>query len=156
MNDLSRTDSEVLDNPTTDKERRMAVRPRLGHVHLEVRDVERSCDFYRGLLGVEITDQTGPFRFLTNSEAHHDLALQQSPRPGLYHVAFEVGSDTELRSVVDWLTERSIPFQAVDHGISHALYFADPDGLGVEVFLDRREAEGGSRSWDGHSRRLSL
>lgn len=132
----------------------MSTRPRLGHVHLEVRDVERSTEFYRGLLGLDITEQQGPFRFLSNGPAHHDLALQQAPRAGLYHAAFEVDTQDELRGIADWLNERSISFQAVDHGISHALYFVDPDGLGVEVFVDRRGEVGSTRSWDGRSRPL--
>jgi len=41
-----------------------------------------------------------------------------------------------------------VPVAAVDHGISKALYFADPDGNGVEVFLDTREERA---TWGGVS-----
>ena len=44
---------------------------------------------------------------------------------------------------------------AVDHGISWALYFDDPDGNGVEIYTDRRQAPGGTQLWQGRTRRLA-
>lgn len=145
--------------------------PRLGHVHLEVRDLERSIDFYRRLVGLEITELTGRFAFLSFGEQHHDLALQQivadrktrddprrpplerpgETRPGLYHLAFELPSSAALTDVAELLRADGWAFDLVDHGISHALYTRDPDGHGVEVYVDRRHRPEGRREWGGRS-----
>ncbi len=138
---------------------------RIGHVHLKVRDLERSEQYYKVLLGASETDRVnGVFSFLTLGQAHHDIALQEvgadAPLPeqggvGLYHTAFEVDSAAELLKATNTLEALNTGYSLVDHGISWALYTADPDGNGVEIFLDRRQAESGVSSWNGRSSRLS-
>ncbi|MFC5365955.1 VOC family protein [Salinirubrum litoreum] len=152
--------------------------PHLGHVHLKVRDVDRAVEFYTDLLGLSITERHANFAFLSFGEHHHDLALQGlggasasasagtsaadrggdgdasgRSRVGLYHTAFEVESPAELRAVFDRLIEREVRVSPVDHRISKALYFDDPDGNGVEVYLDTR-AETGQDDWHGENRRF--
>ncbi|MFN9971437.1 MAG: VOC family protein [Phycisphaerae bacterium] len=132
---------------------------RLGHVHLKVRRLERAIDFYRDTLGLRLVERVGDdYAFLSFGEAHHDVALQALgdratlPAPGavgLYHVAFEARHARELLSRWDTLRPRA-RVVAVDHGISWALYTTDPDGNGVEIYLDRRAA-GGAAAWRGHS-----
>ena len=56
-----------------------------------------------------------------------------------YRVAFEVGSRAALAAVHDRARERGVRISPVDHGISKALCFDDPDGNGAEVYLDTRE-----------------
>ncbi len=141
-------------------------RVRLGHVHLEVRDLERSVRHYRDLLGLEVTERTGRFAFLSFGRHHHDVALQQvsgdrlgrdgESRPGLYHVAFEVSSLQELERVVDHLRSQGQPHELIDHGISLALYTRDPDGHGVEVYVDRRQEPSGRDVWNGVSHGAAL
>lgn len=138
---------------------------KLGHVHLKVRDLDRALAFYRDLLGLKITERLGDAMvFLTFGDAHHDVALQahgpDSPAPhprgvGLYHTAFEVGTEDELRAYAEKLRAAGIPFTPVDHGISHALYCDDPDGNGVEIYRDTR-TEQNSPAWSGLSSRLKL
>ena len=72
----------------------------LGHVHLKVRDLERSIDFYMRFLRLQLNERVGDqYAFLSFGNRHHDLALQcvgkTAPMPastcaGLYHLAFEV------------------------------------------------------------------
>jgi catechol-2,3-dioxygenase len=54
------------------------------------------------------------------------------------------------------VTDAGVDYVAVDHGISHAVYFHDPDGLGVEVYLDRRGRPGGAKTWRGDSLPLQI
>lgn len=133
----------------------------LGHVHLKVRDLDRSLDFYRDVLDLDLTERVGGFAFLSYGDRHHDVALQElgvdAPGPGrgigLYHAAFEVPSTDALRATHDRLRERGIDVTPVDHRISKALYFDDPDGNGLEVYLDTREAND-RETWEGENRRF--
>lgn len=134
----------------------------LGHVHLKVSELERSIDFYTDVLDFEVTERVDRFAFLTLGSHHHDLALQAvgtgargrrvvGPAVGLYHVAFEVATDDRLTAVYRRLERREVPVSPVDHGISLALYFDDPDGNGVEVYRDVREERDRWR-WGGRNR----
>ena len=139
---------------------------RIGHVHLKVRTLDRAVAFYSALLGAKVSERLGQhYAFLTMGEAHHEVALQAlgdeakglSPyEVGLYHSAFEVDTRQELAAAVDRLKALGVRYSLVDHGISWALYTADPDGNGVEIYLDRRAAAGGAKSWDGQSYALEL
>jgi len=138
---------------------------KIGHVHLKVAELSRAEAFYRALLGATVTERVdGVFAFLSMGEAHHELALQAigagAPVPapgsvGLYHTAFEVPGPAQLREAVDKLEAMRVEYSLVDHGISWALYTADPDGHGVEIYVDRRRHSGGAEFWRGRSRVLS-
>lgn len=136
----------------------------VGHVHLKVRDVERAVDFYTSVLGLAVEEHHGRFAFLSFGERHHDVALQEvgadadSDGPqrrsvGLYHAAFEVERPDALAAIYDRLLERGVQVSPVDHGISKALYFSDPDGNGLELYLDTR-AENETYEWDGTNERF--
>lgn len=137
---------------------------KIGHVHLKVRDLDRAEEFYRTLLGAKQTERLDHhYSFLSMGGAHHEVALQeigpvaQNPTPdmiGLYHSAFEVNDTREFLSAIERMDELGVPCTLVDHGISWAAYTADPDGNGVEVYLDRRASIGGADAWKGTSRRL--
>ena len=131
--------------------------PHLGHVHLKVSDVNRSVAFYTDVLELSVTERHGRYAFLSFGEHHHDVALQgvgpdapgQSAGVGLYHAAFEVADDDELAALHEQVTDRGVDVAPVDHGISRALYFDDPDGNGLEAYVDTRDSEG--EEWAGEN-----
>jgi catechol-2,3-dioxygenase len=117
---------------------------RLNHAVLYVRDVERSVAFYQRVFGFVVVDQLPGAAFLRSSfgENHHDLGLFQvgagAPGPergrvGLYHLAWEVDSITDLAAARDLLVEVGALVGASDHGASKSLYGMDPDGNEFEV-----------------------
>ncbi len=128
---------------------------RIGHVVLKVRDLDRSLAFYRDLLGFRVAAQmSNVMIFLTaTGENHHDLALlrmgDEAPSPlptavGLYHLAVQLADEPALRDAHRLLSERGLLNGAVDHGVSHSLYTADPDGNEVELYCDAPRSE-----WEG-------
>jgi catechol 2,3-dioxygenase len=138
---------------------------KLGHVHLKVRSLPEAERFYTTALGLKVTERIGRhFVFLSFGEAHHDVALQalgESARPpapgtvGLYHSAFEVPGAAALLSALSRLDELGVRTSLVDHGLSWAIYTHDPDGNGVEIYLDRRESHDGRTVWSGRSYELT-
>ena len=134
----------------------------LGHVHLRVRDLERALSFYRAVLDLDVSERHGRYAFLSWGDRHHHaVALQavgaDAPGPsrgvGLYHAAVEADSLDRLEAVYGRLRERGADVSPVDHGISKALYFEDPDGNGLELYVDTRE-ERGDGEWRGQNRRF--
>jgi catechol 2,3-dioxygenase len=126
---------------------------RIGHVHLRVADLERALEFWCGALGFEVTQRMGDqAAFVSAGGYHHHVGLNTwesadgTPPPpghtGLYHVAVLYPDRRTLAVAVRRISEHGVRLQgAADHGVSEAVYLADPDGNGVELYHDRpREA----------------
>jgi catechol 2,3-dioxygenase len=138
---------------------------KIGHVHLKIRDMEHSVAFYQKYLGMRITERLGDaLVFMSTGEMHHELALQavgnQAANPrrqdvGLYHVAFEVPDQGALKKLYQQLKANGVSVYPVDHRISWALYFSDPDGNGLEVYWDTRGTDQGGAAWEGIDRPLT-
>lgn len=132
---------------------------KLGHVHLKVSDLQLAEKFYSELIGLKVTERVeSQFVFMSFAQAHHDLALQQASEElstggSLYHVAFEVPDANSLLDVIERFEKEKLKITLVDHQISWAAYSRDPDGNGVEIYLDRRKT--GSSLWKGRSNILS-
>lgn len=141
------------------EERKEETEFELGHAHLKVTDLERSVSFYEEVFELSVTERQDRFVFLSWGERHHDIALQevhgsrQETGPGLYHLAVEVPDQTALESLGERVTEWTDNVTPVDHGISESLYFSDPDGIGIEVYVDTRESKNVSK-WKGRTRPL--
>ena len=134
---------------------------KIAHAHLKVRNLDCAIDFYTRYLGLHLTERVADaYAFLTTGEFHHDIALQQmapdAPQPspsstGLYHVAFEVPDRRAFAAAYATLTNASISVATVDHFISWAMYFDDPDGNGLEIYSDSRHLPGGHAFWHGEN-----
>lgn len=119
---------------------------RLNHAVLYVRDVQRSVDFFARTLGFrQVMGMPGAaFLQASGSTNDHDLGLFQigsqaaasgagRSTVGLYHLAWEVDTLTELERIAGVLAEEGALVGATDHGTTKALYAKDPDGLEFEV-----------------------
>ncbi len=122
---------------------------RIGHVHLKVADLDRALAFYCGVLGFELMQRYGTqAAFVSAGGYHHHIGLNTweskggSPPPpgttGLYHVAILYPTRAALADALYRLVQAGVPLQgASDHGVSEALYLSDPDGNGIELYVDR-------------------
>ena len=125
---------------------------KIGHVHLNVRNLEKTESFYTDVFGFRVTERVrDTFVFLSLGDQHHDLALrnvgENAPIPpelsvGMYHFAIEVENRKSLAEVCRKLQEMGVSIGSSDHGISHALYFRDPEGNEVEAYVDMRGRNG--------------
>jgi catechol 2,3-dioxygenase len=125
----------------------------IGHVHLKVADLDRALHFYRDVLGFEVQQELGDqAAFLSAGGYHHHIGLNTweskggSPPPpgttGLYHVAIRYPSRTALAKALKRVVDAGVPLRgASDHGVSEAIYLADPDDNGIELYRDRPQAE---------------
>ena len=75
-------------------------------------------------------------------ENHHQIALANTLKGGdgsrnLAHVAFRLQSLDELRALKKRLASMAIDVnREISHGNTWSLYFSDPEGNGVECFVD--------------------
>ena len=119
----------------------------VGRVRLAVSNLARSLDFYSRVLGLVVLTRTE--RFAQLGVNHHVPVLleivqlegikplKQQKRLGLFHLAMLLPNRASLGSFVAHLHALKIAYGAGDHGVSEAIYLADPDGLNVEVYIDR-------------------
>jgi catechol 2,3-dioxygenase len=119
----------------------------LGHVVLKVRDLARAEAFYNGVLGLPIVARAEKRMTFFSLGDHHDFAIVAvdpnapdavAKAPGLFHVAFKVGTSLdELRAVKEELESQDVAIDfAMDHTVSQSLYLRDPDGNGLELYVD--------------------
>jgi catechol 2,3-dioxygenase len=124
----------------------------LGHLVLYVRDLERSVHFYRDVLGwrqiVPDASIGFPAAMFSGGRTHHELLLIEvgpdaapiaaGRRVGLYHFGLKVGdNDAELVAMVRKLEGAGVRLTGTaDHGMTHSLYLADPDGNEIELYID--------------------
>lgn len=120
-------------------------------VDLRVNDLERSLDFYNDFIGMKVVETAGSSVYLSATGRHpyllglyEDKNAVKEPRgtTGLFHTAIRLPSRKELARVFLRLLERKVKFQGFsDHVVSEAIYFADPEGNGLELYADRPKKE---------------
>jgi catechol 2,3-dioxygenase len=118
---------------------------RVGKVRLKVRDLDAVSGFYRTVLGLtlmakddrEATLGTGRTSLLV-LEADPALAPRDRRQAGLFHTAFLMPTRADLARWLGHAVEARVPLQgASDHIVSEAIYLADPEDNGIEVYADR-------------------
>jgi catechol 2,3-dioxygenase len=126
----------------------------IGHVLLRVADEEVSKRFYRDVLGFRVAEQDPEHGgvFMTLGDGFHTLDITQHPAPtdavrpergqlGLVHIAFKVDSYAGLRDAYAHLLGNGVELQrALDHVCQRSIYFTDPDGNGLEIYYEMRDA----------------
>ena len=144
-------DPEELEAGAGQRPAELSAATTLGSVHLTVASLDRSIDFYRSALGLEPLER-GDCRVSLGADGRELLVLVAEPGAersygytGLYHFALLV---PERRDLARWLAHAArerIPLAGLsDHFVSEAIYLADPDGHGIEIYCDRPR-----RLWEG-------
>jgi catechol-2,3-dioxygenase len=125
----------------------------LGHLVLNVRSLKISERFYRRVLGMKKrragTVNGNAMVFLTFGSKDHDIALLEVgnlARPpagacaGLRHIGFRIGDQiAHLRKFHKHLSRVGItPVRTAEHRVSQSIYFRDPDGIEIEIYVDSK------------------
>jgi len=121
----------------------------IGRVTLTVRDLAGVRDFYERVVGLRVLDASEGRALLgAGDRALVELVEDRvaPPRPprttGLFHLAILVPDRAELARALQRLIDARWPLQgASDHLVSEALYLADPEGNGIEIYRDRPSDE---------------
>ena len=132
----------------------------VGHVRLQVSDLDRAIAFYRDVLGFQLDPvREGTAAFLgAGGYRHHivpNIRVREgaSPPPGhtgLSHAAFPYPGRAALVAVITRVKAAGIPVDgAARHGVSTAVYLRYPDENGVELYDDLPGAQG-PRDADGN------
>ena len=125
------------------------VRPILSHMGIHVHDLSRMEDFYTRVMGLVVTDRGKAFRFpidlvflSSRPDAHHQFVLASGRPPEadysvINQMSFEVASLDELREMSRRVqAEEVTDFVGINHGNAWSVYFRDPEGNRIEVYLD--------------------
>ncbi|HAK55052.1 MAG: VOC family protein [SAR202 cluster bacterium] len=126
-----------------------AIRPVLSHMAIYVHDMAKMEDFYTRVMGLVVTDRGKAFKFpidlvfmSSQPGMHHQFALASGRSPeATYSVvnqmSFRVRSLDELRVMASRVKAEGVADLAkINHGNAWSLYFLDPEGNCVEVYLD--------------------
>ncbi|HFU4117709.1 TPA: VOC family protein [Streptococcus suis] len=115
----------------------------LGHVALNVRDLELQSLFYQQVLGLQVLSQSpsqidlGVGKTTLVRLIQTDQNGEVSHSYGLYHLAIVLPSREDLGTIFRHFIDNKIPLQgASDHGYSEAIYLADTEGNGIEIYRD--------------------
>jgi catechol 2,3-dioxygenase len=120
---------------------------RLGPVRLQVSDLAKSIDYYERVIGLRTLDRTPTTARLGAKDDGATLVelrerkgatpVPRRGRLGLYHFAILLPDRAALGRLLAHLTALGGHVGMADHLVSEALYLTDPDGLGIEVYVDR-------------------
>ena len=132
--------SELQDAPIDpEADARMPAGTRIGHVHLQVADLESVKNFYSGVLGFDVTVDTYPGAlFVSAGGYHHHIGLNtwnsrgaSTPPPGgvgLRAYEIELGDEAALAEVLGRVSAAGI---AIETGADGGTLIRDPSGNGV-------------------------
>lgn len=124
-------------------------RTSIDSVHVTITNLARSIRFYEERLGLTVHERGEGTASLGAKDGRTILALHESASAtraarttGLYHFAILVPSRADLAQALRRLVTTHTVMQGfADHGVSEALYLADPDGNGIEIYRDRPRDE---------------
>ena len=119
---------------------------RVGHVVIKMRDLEKAKQFYCGVLGMKIGNESPRGMFLRFDDYHHDIAIfktgddaepPQENQVGLVHIALVTDGVQAVREMYDRCKAMGVEIVGTtDHDITNSLYVKDPEGNTIEIYAE--------------------
>ena len=121
----------------------------VAQVNIKVQDLQRSLAFYKEVIGFKVLSKTDRTAELTADGKTALLRIEQPENAepkmgrttGLYHFALLLPKRSDLAKIVRHFVEIGLQFGSSDHLVSEALYLSDPDGNGIEIYIDRSPSD---------------
>lgn len=131
----------------------------VNHINLKVKDLDTSIAFYEDILGFSILKKENNTVYLTTDNKTSFLSLsglvnyekKNERTTGLYHLAILLPEISDLANFTMHLVKKNLRIGASDHLVSLALYFDDPDGNGIEVYIDKDSSD-----WTWENKHVSM
>lgn len=123
---------------------------RTKHATLNVKDIDASISFYAKNIGLDLLTrhESGAYALLGGTCGERNIALVQalpSMAVGLHHVGIEVADEDELDASLSRLrAQTATDYFVVDHPVRRSVFIKDPDGLLLQLFVDRAT---GMKEW---------
>ena len=153
-----------IKEPSTEEVFKIDPSTKIGHVSLNVTNLQSSLDFYQKILGFKVVGKPSSERALLSADGDSSsfssylVELLQtkvnsdhdSKRAGLYHFAILLPERKYLADMLQNLRENRelVYFDGLaDHLVSEAIYIRDPDFNGIEIYRDRPMSQW---SWSGN------
>jgi len=134
--------------------------PHINSVELTVINLDHSLEFYTKTIGLKLLMKTLNSAQLGVDSSNTLITLHQlengkpkeSRTAGLYHIALLLPSRLDLGLILKhFIRSRTALQGASNHGISEAIYLADPDGNGIEIASDTPDS-----TWKWQNNKLDL
>lgn len=117
----------------------------INYVTLNVHNLDRVAEFYQSALGLAVLDANASRarlgvgnRVLLELRAAPDLPRHERHEPGLFHIAFLLPTRQDLGRWLHHARSTGLALEGMaDHRVSEAVYLSDPEGNGIEVYVDR-------------------
>lgn len=126
-----------------------AVRPQLTHMGINVFDIHAMERFYTEVIGLVVTDRGRGRNFKADLVfmsvdplTHHQVALASGRDPAstsstINQISFHLQSLDELRVMYRRVKAAGVNgLKPLNHGVSWSVYFFDPEGNTVELYVD--------------------
>lgn len=118
---------------------------KFAHAVLRTKRFKEMIDWYTTVLRAKVTFSNEMLAFMTYDDEHHRIAIATYPgfadragnSVGLDHLAYSYANLGDLVATYERLNAAGIkPARTINHGPTISMYYRDPDGNGVELFVD--------------------
>jgi catechol 2,3-dioxygenase len=125
-----------------------SIHPQLSHCGIYARDIATQVDFYTRVVGLVVADRGvserigTEFAFLTGAtDHHHQLVFVSGRAPQgvstVNQLSFKVRDLDQLKELYRRARDASVgDIRQISHGNALSFYMTDPEGNGVEIYMD--------------------
>jgi len=123
------------------------IHPQLSHCGVYARDIDQMVAFYTKTIGLVVSDRGvnsrgGELAFMTAAPGHHHQLVVVSGRPPqgvstVNQLSFKVGDLDQLKATHRRVRDAGVTeIRQTSHGNALSIYFPDPEGNMVEIYMD--------------------
>lgn len=129
---------------------------RMSHVVLRSFDIGGMIEWYCNVLGAQPMLISETIGFVTFDDEHHRIAIIRRPEMeaavpnavGMDHMAFGYATLGDLLGTYERLKADGLaPYRTVNHGMTTSFYYRDPDGNGLELFVNNFPTVAALNDW---------